>query len=238
MKPFDTWTVLPHGALQEVEDGILTVVGDIRMPLGQLPRRMTVVRLADRRLLIYSSIALNEPEMAALEGYGTPAFLIVPNALHRLDARIWKARYPATRVLTPAGAAEAVSEIVPVDATSDEIGDSSVAFLDVAGTNARESALIVQRQGGTTIVLNDIVGNIRDAKGISGFFLRFMRFAGDRPQVPRPVRTKLVHDKKALRDQFVGWATLPNLRRIIVSHGEIIDRNPAAVLRALASSLQ
>ena len=44
-KILEKWTVLPHGPLQSIDDGILTVTGDIPMPLGNFPRRMTVVRL-------------------------------------------------------------------------------------------------------------------------------------------------------------------------------------------------
>ena len=34
--------------------------------------------------------------------------MIVPNAMHRLDAAVYKARYPAMRVLCPQVAVEAV----------------------------------------------------------------------------------------------------------------------------------
>jgi hypothetical protein len=50
-QPFEHWTVLPHGKLVPVDENILTVVGEIHMPLMDLPRRMTVVRLLDRRLM-------------------------------------------------------------------------------------------------------------------------------------------------------------------------------------------
>ncbi len=40
--PHLTWTVLPHGELTPVDEGVLTVVGKIGMPMGQLDRRMTV----------------------------------------------------------------------------------------------------------------------------------------------------------------------------------------------------
>ena len=33
-KLHDEWTVLPHGQLRELEHGLLTVVGQIPMPLG------------------------------------------------------------------------------------------------------------------------------------------------------------------------------------------------------------
>src|ERR1700684_1544644 len=89
---FQTWKVLPHGKLTEVAENILTVVGEIPMPIGGLQRRMTVVRLADGRLVIFSAISLDEDEMLALEDYGRPTFLIVPNSHHRLDAKTWKDR--------------------------------------------------------------------------------------------------------------------------------------------------
>src|SRR6185369_15653592 len=84
-QPFKEWTVLPHGKLSQIDDNILTVVGQIHMPLMDLPRRMTVVRLADSRLVVFSAIALDEDEMAAIEAHGHPAYLIVPSDKHRLD---------------------------------------------------------------------------------------------------------------------------------------------------------
>ncbi len=235
--PFKTWTVLPHGRLTEVDEGVLTVVGEIGMLVGELPRRMTVVRLADRRLVIYSAIALDEPEMQALEAYGTPAFLVVPSDIHRLDARIWKDRYPALRVIAPQGARAKVEEALPVDASDADFGDANVRLIEAPGTQGHEAALQVDGPNGSTLVLNDIVGNIRDPKGFGGWLLRVMNFAGEEPHVPGPVKMKLVKDKAALRRQLLRWAEIPSLKRILVSHGSVIDDDPAAVLRTLAASL-
>ena len=46
---------------------MLTVVGQLSMPVGDFPRRMSVVRLRDGRLVVFSAIALYEDEMKALE---------------------------------------------------------------------------------------------------------------------------------------------------------------------------
>src|SRR5688572_15746378 len=92
--PFKEWTVLPHGKLTPVNERILTVVGELKMPLMELPRRMTVVRLKTGDLVVFSAIALREPEMAELEGFGRPAFLVVPSLRHRLDAPGYARRYP------------------------------------------------------------------------------------------------------------------------------------------------
>ena len=235
--PFKSWTVLPHGELTQIDDNILTVVGQISMAVGPLPRRMTIIRLADRRLVIFSAIALREEEMRRVEDFGAPAFLIVPNEIHRMDAKIWKDRYPNMRVVTPEGARAKVEEIVAVDSTTGNFSDPNVAFSAVPGTLEHEAALQITGIHGTTLVLNDLVGNIRDATGFSGWFLRMMKFAGDEPHIPTPVRWKLVSSKAELRGQLLEWAAISGLKRILVSHGAIIDAGPRDVLRNLANSL-
>ncbi len=231
------WKVRPHGKLTEVDANILTVTGTISMPVGALPRRMTVVRLRDRRLVIFSAMALNEEQMRALEEFGDPAFLVVPNDHHRLDAKSWKLRYPGIMVIAPAGAVLKVQKAVQVDATVVDFNDPDVVLVDVPGTNAHEAALVVNSADGTTLVLNDLVGNIRDAHGLSGWFLRRMGFAGDEPHIPGPVKRAIVNDKALVRDQLMTWAALPSLKRILVSHGAPIEENPGAALRQLAESL-
>ncbi len=236
-KPNEHWTVLPHGELIEVNPDILTVVGQIRMPLMNLPRRMTVVRLAGRRLVIWSGIALAEPQMAELDAFGRPAFLVVPNDHHRLDAKGWKERYPQVQVVAPAGARDKVAETVPVDTSAPDFGDPHVQFVTVPGTRDHEAALVVRSTDGTTLVLNDLIGNIRHAAGIEGWLLGLAGFAGDAAQIPAVVKLALVKDKDALRAALVQWAGLESLKRILVSHGDPIESNPREVLRGLAGAL-
>jgi hypothetical protein len=234
---FQTWTVLPHGPLIEVDEDILTVVGEIKMPGGMLPRRMTLVRLADRRLIVFSAIALDEREMARVEAFGTPAFLIVPDSIHRQDAKIWHDRYPKAKVVAPEGARSKVEKVVPVDTMAPDFADPNVQFVAVPGTLEQDSALLITGKRGTTLVLNDLVGNIHGEKGFGGWLLRVMKFAGDEPHIPAPVKAKIVDSKVELREQLLAWGALPQLRRIIVSHGDIIESDPRGVLRTLADSL-
>jgi|ERR1051326_3437018 hypothetical protein len=236
-QPFTEWKVLPHGKLTAVDEDILTVTGGIPMPIAEMKRRMTVVKLRDGRLVIFSAIALDEDEMHSLEDFGEPAFLIVPSAHHRLDAKIWKDRYPEIQVITPAGAREKVEKIVHVDNTQGDFGDPNVTLVDVSGTGKREAALEITRASGMTLVLNDVVGNMRNVSGFGGWFLRMMGFAGDEPHVPLPVKLSMVSDKAALAAQLRHWADLRDLKRIIVSHGSEIDDKPRKVLWDLAASL-
>jgi hypothetical protein len=203
------------------------------MPLTKFERRMTVVRLADGRLIIYSAIALDDAQMRVLEDFGTPAFMVVPNHLHRNDARIWKDRYPKLEVVAPAGSKKAVEEVVPVDSTQPDFGDPSVRFATVAGTRERDSVLECEDETGITLITNDIIGHMPQG---ASWFLRFAGFAGDKPRIPRVVRLAVVRDKQALRSQFENWAAR-NITRIVVSHGETIVDEPARALREMAAAL-
>ena len=232
------WKVHPHGHLTQVDENILTVTGTILMPAGRLPRRMTVVRLDHGGLVIFSAMSLDDDQMAVLEAFGTPAYMIVPNDHHRRDASSWKERYPTLRVIAPAGAREKVEKVVLVDATFGDFGDRAVRFVPVAGTAEKEAALEVHGAEGTTLILNDLVGNIRGARGFSGWFLRLMGFAGDEPHIPLPIRRVMIESRGQVRDQLLTWAAMRSLRRILVSHGESIEDDPRGALRRLAQSLQ
>lgn len=234
----DTWTLLPHGPLEALEPGLLTVAGDIRMPLGNFPRRMTVVGLEGGRTAIWSAIALREPEMHRIEALGAPSFLIVPGIAHRLDVRPWKRRYPQAKVLCAPGARDAVAEVIGVDATADVLDDPRVRLETVPGVDGKEAALIVQREGRATLLLNDLLANVRHPHGIGAHLMaRLMGFGVREPRMPWVGRRMFVKDAPALAVAFRQWAKIPGLARIVVSHGDVITENPAAVLERVAASL-
>lgn len=234
----EKWTVLPHGKLTALDENLLTVVGELKLPVGEFPRRMTVARLRDGRLVIYSAIALDEPEMLALERFGIPTFLVVPSDRHRMDAKIWKERYPRLVVLAPDGARENVSEVVPVDATAFDFRDSTVRFFTVPGTDGHEAALIVSGTGGPSLVVNELIWNVDNRPGFGGWLMKVAGFTGPEPQIPPLTGLLGIKDKAALREQLEQWSKIYGLCRIIVSHGDIIDEQPGRVLSDLAAQLQ
>jgi hypothetical protein len=224
--------------LTKIDENILTVSGLLKMPpMGDVERRMTAVRLRDGGLVVYSAIALSEAEMSALEAFGTPSYLIVPNDIHRMDAKVWKDRYPAMQVITPVGARERVQEVVPVDATDVSFGDPNVQYVTVPGTGDREAALVIQTESGTTLVLNDLIFNLANRPGFSGWLFKAIGMTGDEPHLPPVIKLRQVKDEAALRAQLERWAELPNLRRVVVSHGNIITNDAGPLLRRIAGEL-
>lgn len=230
------WKVQPHGPVERLDDGLATVAGEIVMPLGRFPRRMTVASLSEGRSAVWSAIPLAEPAMAEIEKLGSPAFLVVPGIGHRLDVAAWKARYPEAKVLCPKGAATMVAEAVPVDFTDDPFGDPEVHFETVPGVGGKEGALTVTRQGRLTLLLNDILANVRHPHGIGAKIMaRLFGFGVREPQMPRVGRKMFVEDEKAIGGAFRRWALMANLTRIVVSHGDVITDNPRKVLARMAT---
>jgi hypothetical protein len=234
-KTYETWTVSPHGPIEKLTENLWRVEAPV--PKAPIRRTMLVARLADGRLVIHNGIALDDAEMKELESWGTPAFLIVPNAGHRLDAKIFKDRFPSMRVIGPPGAKTKIEQVVKVDATEMNFGDDSVRYEILDGTGGGEGVMIVRSTAGTTLVFTDAVMNMQSLPGFGGFMMGLFGFTGPAPKVSAPTRMLLVKDKKALRAELEKRAATAGLVRVEVAHGAPITSSPAEGLRAAAAGL-
>jgi len=233
----DKWVVQPHDEWLSLGEGLWTISGEIKMPLGNFPRRMTVAKLSDSRLAVWSPMALDEPHMTQLDAMGNVAFLIVPGVAHRLDIRAWKRRYPESAVVCASGARQAVEEAVPVDGVDDVLADEDVHLEAAPGVDKKEAVLWVRRSDGTTLILNDILANVKHPHGLGAHIMaRLLGFGVDHPRMPRIGKRLFLKDQKAMATAFREWAKVPDLRRLIVSHGEVIT-DPAIVLERAADEL-
>jgi hypothetical protein len=98
--------------------------------------------------------------------------------------------------------------------------------------------MIITRNDGATLVINDILSSVSHPHGIgANIMARLFGFGVDHPQTSRLVRHMHVEDPAAVAQQFRDWAAIPDLRRIIASHVDIIDERPSDVLRAAADNL-
>jgi hypothetical protein len=229
---FKDWTVLKHNPIEKLANNLWSVEG--WMPSGN-QRRMTIARLTDGRLIVHNAIALDADEMKEVERFGQVAAILVPNAFHRQDARIWKDRYPAAKVYAPKKARSKVLKVVTVDGDFDEVpGDDTVRTVHLDGMKGAEGMIEVVSSDGRTLVLNDAVLNMEKQGGFMGMMLG----PTGRPSVPRFSRWWFVNDKRALAEQFRAAAggSVP-LQRVIVGHGATIVKDAAAVMKSVADEL-
>jgi hypothetical protein len=158
----DKWQshVLPHGAIEELAPNLWHVTGTLPSSVI-VPREMVVYRFADSSLLIHSAIALNQQGMAELESLGTPRILIVPNRIHRLDAGVYKQRYPKLVVVCPATAKPYVEQVVAVDGIAEEVLPAYGIICHIPdGIREQELVYELPLATGKALVFTDILFNL------------------------------------------------------------------------------
>ena len=235
-KAFDTWTVLDHGPIERLEPNLWIVVGSL--PNMQLKRVMVLIRLDDGRIVIHGAVALNDEAMAEIEAWGTPSVLLVPNAFHRLDAPAYVERYPDLKVYGPRGGRKKIEEVVRVDGDFDDLpAEAAVALEHLDGIAEAEGVVSVRSESGVTLVFNDAIFNLKHGKGLIGFIFRYITASTGGPKVTRMVRLFLLKDKGAFRAHLERLADTPDLKRVIVAHGRMIEDDPAGVLRKVAAEV-
>lgn len=237
-KAYDTWNPLPHRAIEQLASRVWRVEGDL--PNMPLKRVMTIAKRADGALVIHNAAALDDASMKRIDDWGAVGFVIVPNGYHRLDAKVFKDRYPSAKVLCPLGARKKVEQVVPVDGSyADFPKDDAISMQELDGTKQAEGVLIVRSgEADVTLVFNDAIFNMPHLSGFQGFVFRHLTQSSGGPRVSRLARLAIVKDKPAFAAHLDRLASLPNLARIIVSHHLTIDRDPASTLRGVAASLR
>jgi hypothetical protein len=231
----DTWTVLEHGGIERLNERLWRVEG--ALPGMSLRRVMAVARRDNGGLVIHSAIALGEAEQKALESWGTPEFLLVPNGYHRLDAPRYKRRYPGLRVFAPSGSRAKVAQVVPVDGSYEDFpSDAQVWVQTLPGTASQEGALLVRAEDGVSVVLNDIVMNMDRRRDLLGYLFTTLLGSAPGPRVSRLAKLAIVKDKRALRAELERLAQLPDLARLLVGHDKLSAGQAAARADLLAAA--
>ena len=231
-----SWTrrILPHGPIEQLAETLWQVTGSL--PRMALPRNMLVYRRPDGRLWIHSAIALEAPAMTELERLGEPAWLIVPNALHTLDAPAYRRRYRSLQVLCPAATRAAIAKKVVVDGVVEEVlPPLGIAVLAPAGSKPLENAYRLP-VGNGALAFCDLLFNVPHQKGFGGRILRWLGSTGYFG-VTKIGRRLFVEDANALANWLDALAaTEPDL--VTVAHGNAVPKDVGTSLREAARRLR
>ncbi len=224
------WIVAPHDPIQKHEENLWSVDGQV--PGIKFRRRMTIARREDGSLVFFNAVPLDEPAMEEIRAWGKPAVLIVPNPFHRLDVYPFRERLALKVVCAPAIAAR-VGQVAAVSGGLEGVGDAAIEVRELAGCKGGETVMIARSDGGAlaSVVFSDAVMNVPKSTGI---ITTLMRTTG-RPKCPPLFRFLGMSDKRALRADLERIAALPGLRRLIPSHGDVIEGDAGAVIREICA---
>jgi hypothetical protein len=235
-----TATYPPLNTLKHVGENIWIVDGPvIRFGMGGIrfpfPTRMTIIRLAGRRLFVHSPTHLTEDLFEQVEALGDVAFIIAPNRIHYWWVPYWRASHPDAQIwLAPRVCEQAGSHIdFDVNELFGETGyqwDEELKTLPVAGSYMTEFEFF--HPASRTLVLTDLIENFEPGK--LGWFYRLLARLGGvcdpHGSMPRDMRMTFSNHRLQFRgavEKMISW----NPERVIVAHGRWYEHNGTAELR-------
>lgn len=207
------------GRLVACADGVWLASDPVRIVGMPMTSTMTVLRLGDGGLLLYSPVALTAERRAAVEAVGRVAHLYAPNLFHHRWIGEWAAVFPSARVHAPAGLAKKRRDL-RIDrihgAAPEPAFSGLVDELPIAGFRLRETALLYRPA--RALVVADLVHNVgRPTHPWSAVYTRMMGFH-DRVALSRVIRWTGFDDRRAARRSIDEVLARP-FDRLIVGHG-------------------
>jgi hypothetical protein len=226
-----TIAIYPYRPLESLAANLWQVAGTLA---NGLPRNMTVYRLPDGRLLLYSVVAMHAADLEALEKLGRPAIMVMPHDRHGMDAPFYKRRYPDLRVLAPD---PRHPRKVPVDGDLAELAELGINAYVLPGTTYHEVVLELPVEGGFALCTTELLGNLSGLPGLMGVLLRVLGPPGGGLGVARVVRWREVSDRERVRAWLRSLAERVDLRMVLVGHGRPVTVDARAALRRAAGQV-
>ena len=225
--------IFPHGRPEQFAPALWEVSGTLSFPLA---RKMVIHRLADGTLLLHSVVAMDDEGMRALEALGRPSVMVVPHAMHTMDAPFYAERYPSMKVVTTTRIAEKLTGRLKVDASpEDALPALGVHPHLVPGMKYDEVVLDVptgDADGGRALLFTDVVGCGKP----KGLLMRILGPPGGRG-VPRIVKLRQLADKASTGAFLRRMADTAHLSIVMGAHSEPIASDAAGFLRQAADGL-
>jgi hypothetical protein len=198
------------------------------LPVGT---RMTVMRLAGGRLLLHSPVALDADLRRQLDGLGRVTCAVAPNRLHHLYAGGVAAAYPGARLWVAPGLERKRPDLAIAAVLTDDAPDEwrdEVAQVFFRG-RPYENEVVFFHRASRTLVLCDLAFNFGPrAAAPTRLLMKLLRSYGRLG--PSTLDPLLIRDRRAAREsleRILAW----DFDRIIVSHGDVLERGGHEILR-------
>jgi hypothetical protein len=193
--------------------------------------RMTVMRLADGRLLLHSPVALTPSLRRELDALGRVCFVVAPNRVHHLYAGKVAEAYPGAQLWVAPGLERKRPDLVYVAVLGDEApapwkGEVDQLFF---GGRPYENEVAFFHRASRTLILCDLAFNFGPrAAAPTRLLMKLLRSYGRFG--PSKLDPFLIRDRRAARaslERMLGW----DFDRVIVAHGDVLETGGHEALR-------
>jgi len=198
-------------------------------------RNVTLIRLASGKVVVHSMAPFSRADVAEMQSLGPTGWLLEAMLLHDTYAREGRDAFPGVQFLAPPGFSEAVAfPTTPMRPAPGE-WQGEIEVFALAGVPRLNEHLCVHVPTRTLIVADLVFNFAPDERGWDRFFHRHIVGFKRYPGMSRVFRF-CIKDRAAFRASLEPILAA-DFDRIIVGHGQVIERDGKALLtRALADA--
>lgn len=216
--------------LVRLDDEIWVAARPLKLRIGDIGCRMTVVRLPDGGLWLHSPVPLDQPLQQALFALGPVRYLVGPSLQHHLFLASYSAAFPGARLVGAPGLAAKRRDLpfeFTLGRTTAELWRPTLRQQFFAGAPRLNEVVFCHRPS-RTLILCDLAFNVpRQGPNRARLFHRLVGATG-RFGPHRLVRACIRRRHSARRSlaRILAW----DFDRVIVAHGEVLESGGHAAM--------
>jgi hypothetical protein len=191
-------------------------------------RNVTLLRLADGRVIVHSTAPFNKQDIAAIGRFGEPSWLVEATLMHDTFAKQARAALPNITYLAPDGFAKATGVQTESLLPAPQEWDGEIDVLRIDGARMNEHALFHRRS--RTLVVADLFFSFPEET--SGWPLFFVRHLMRLPRlfgISSFYRLFVIRDKEAFARSMNALLAL-DFERLVVAHWQPVERDAKRVV--------
>jgi hypothetical protein len=201
----------------------------VRLAGTKFDARMTVIRLASGALMLHSPCEITAPLAQEITALGPVAHIVAPGNFHHMFVAPAQAAFPAAKTWICPG----VEKRQPGLRYDAVLGDApppdwagEIDQVLVQGTRIMREVAMFHRAS-RTLILVDLIENFTDATPHTGGALKFwFKFVLRMWNNPRPApEYRMGWRNRAAAAQSLRRILAWDFERIVLSHGDLIDRD-------------
>lgn len=211
--------------LEALAPNLWVAARPLKLIVGDIGTRMTVIRLAGGGLFLHSPVHLDADTRQALDAVGTVRWVVAPSKVHHFFVGDYLDAYPEARAYGAPGLPEKRKDLRFEGVLGD---DAPSAWSDeieqhLFRGNPTMSEVVFFHRPSRTLLLTDLAFNVAADKTRGARLFYWLVGAAGRFGPHRLVRT-MIRDHAAARTsiaRILEW----DFDRIIVTHGDVLARD-------------
>jgi hypothetical protein len=211
------------GALRNLAPNLWVADRPLKLAVGDIGTRMTVIRLTDGGLWLHSPALLDGDTRCALDGLGPVRCVVAPSKVHHFFVGDYITAYPEARIYGAPGLAQKRKDLRFDAVLSDQAPPEWRGEIEqhvFRGAPAINEVVFFHRST-RTLLLTDLAFNVASGKTSGARVFYWLIGAAGRFGPHRLVRF-IVRDRRAAResvDRILEW----DFDRVIVTHGDVLE---------------